>query len=82
LLADGVASDAVLMDEESRIHYIELPACALSSYWNIEMRFMFALGHDRNDPQVWLSELLMAAELAGGIPLLSHFGVSPNHSAK
>jgi len=43
---------------------------------------MLNLGNDRNEPRVWQSELLVAAEQAAGIPLLGHLGVSSNHSAK
>ena len=50
-IPDEVLSDAVLMDEESQIQDIELPACALGQCWNIGMRFMLALSQDRNDPQ-------------------------------
>jgi len=45
------------------------------------MRFVLALGHDRNYPQVWLSEPLMTAEQEAGIPLLGHLGVSSSLSA-
>jgi hypothetical protein len=50
-LPDAVASDTVLINEESQIQDIQLPACALSLSWSIGMRIMFALGQGRNDSQ-------------------------------
>jgi hypothetical protein len=50
------------------------------------MRFMSARSHDRNDPWIWLSEPLMAAEQAAGIPLLSrlawHQITQPSHTPR
>ena len=47
---------------------------------------MSARSHDRNDPWVWLSELLMAAGQAAGIPLLSRLGwhpiIQPSHTPR
>ena len=82
MLPDRAANDTVSMSEGLEIQNMELPARALCLSRNSGMRLVLALGHDRDHPQVRLSELLMTADRAAGIPVLSHLGVSSNHSAK